>query len=94
MVCSSHLGGSLSSTGAKGFVLIGGDGDDNCGPNAIAGSLVLRNNTGGLEAIANTVGASVVTEGNSGAGPPPEDASPEDASPEDASPEVSGNGRH
>jgi len=51
-VCAIYLGGSLSSTGAKGFVLIGGDGDDNCAPNTIAGSLVLRNNTGSLEAIA------------------------------------------
>ncbi|PZS19000.1 MAG: hypothetical protein DLM54_07725 [Acidimicrobiales bacterium] len=81
-VCASPLGGSLSSTGAKGFVLIGGDGDDSCGPNAIAGSLVLRNNTGGLEAMGSTAQGQVVTTANSGAGPLPGDASPE----------VSGNG--
>jgi large repetitive protein len=82
-ICGSIVRGSLAVIGARGFVLIGDITDDSCGRNSIAASLVLLNNTHGVEVIGNYVGGALTSAGNSGAG----------ALPEDIGPEISGNGR-
>jgi YVTN family beta-propeller protein len=76
-VCASTVRGSLDVSSATGFVLLGDQGDDGCGPNRIGGSLVLTGNTGGLEAIGNLVVGALVNVRNSGAGAFPEDNGPE-----------------
>jgi hypothetical protein len=76
-ICGTTTRGSVTVTGATGFVLIGGDGDDNCPPNTILGSLSVQNNHAGLEVIANTISGALINSGNSGAGPLPEDTAPD-----------------
>ncbi len=72
-VCGSHfVGGSVSVINAGGLVIVGDPGDANCAVNTVSGTLLLRNNTHGVEAIGNTVGGLVVS-GNSGPGPFPGD---------------------
>ncbi|MDQ1420280.1 MAG: hypothetical protein QOJ52_2242 [Acidimicrobiaceae bacterium] len=72
-ICGSHVvGGSVDIVNAQGLVIVGDPGDANCAVNTISGTLLLRTNTHGLEAIGNTVGALVVS-GNSGPGPYPGD---------------------
>jgi hypothetical protein len=71
-VCNSTVSGSFSVVNATGLVVIGDQGDANCAVNTIGGTLVLRTNTGGVEAIGNTVGG-LVSSGNSGPGPYPGD---------------------
>jgi hypothetical protein len=66
------VGGSVDIVNAQGLVIVGDPGDANCAVNTISGTLLLRTNTHGLEAIGNTVGALVVS-GNSGPGPYPGD---------------------
>jgi hypothetical protein len=82
-VCASAVNGALSVSRATGFVLIGDNGDDGCAPNTIAGALIVRNNTHGLEVIGNRIRGAVIISGDSGNG----------AFPEDISPEVADNGR-
>jgi hypothetical protein len=72
LVCGSHIGGGLTVVKASGLVIIGDPGDVRCAANVITGSLTLKNNTHGVEAIGNTV-ASLVSTGNSGPGPYPGD---------------------
>ena len=74
-MCASTVRGSIAITGSTGFVLIG-DAGDGCVPNVIRGGDVLLLNSGGLEAIGNTIRTSL-NLGNSGRGPFPEDAAPE-----------------
>ena len=76
-MCKSTSAGSVSVTNSTGFVLIGDTGDDSCSPNTINGSLSLRNNTGGLDAVDNKVSGGILITGNSGSGPFGDDTSPE-----------------
>jgi hypothetical protein len=72
-VCGSNfVGGAVTISGAQGLVIVGDPGDAGCAPNTIGGTLLLTNNTHGLEAINNTVGGLIVS-GNSGPGPFPGD---------------------
>jgi hypothetical protein len=74
-VCGSRfIGGSITIMNAQGMVIVGDPGDVNCAGNTVGGTLVLRNNTHGVEAIGNTVGG-LVSSGNSGPGPFPRDTS-------------------
>ncbi|MDP9117783.1 MAG: Ig-like domain-containing protein, partial [Actinomycetota bacterium] len=74
-ICGTAIGASVTIQNAIGFVVVG-DLPDGCAPNHIAGSLTLRNNTGGVQAIGNYVGGTVIASGNSGAGPFPGDTAP------------------
>ncbi|MFF9646633.1 Ig-like domain-containing protein [Kitasatospora aureofaciens] len=76
-VCGTTVTGSLTATGASRFVVIGDPGDDHCAANQIQASVWLSNNTGGLEAIGNHIGGSLMVTGNTGTGPFPEDNRPE-----------------
>jgi len=67
-LCGSTVGGALNVVGARELVMIGDPGAA-CEPNVINGSLLLRNNTHGLEAIGNVIGGSLNAENNSGPGP-------------------------
>jgi hypothetical protein len=71
-VCASTVHGAVDISGAGGGVLVG-DQLDGCNPNTIGGSLILRNNTHGLQAVGNRVAAALSASGNSGAGPFPDD---------------------
>ncbi len=72
-VCGSHfVGGSVNVIKAGGLVVVGDPGDANCPVNVITATLLLENNTHGVEAINNTVGG-LVAFGNSGPGPYPGD---------------------
>ncbi|MER7757761.1 Ig-like domain repeat protein [Kitasatospora sp. NPDC097643] len=73
-MCGTTVTGTTSIQGASGFVLVGDPGDDGCTGNRINGSLLLSNNHGGLEVIANQVGGSVQVQGTTGTGPFPEDS--------------------
>jgi hypothetical protein len=73
-ICGSSVG-AVTVDGSTGFVVIG-DVVDGCAVNTIAGSLTLRNNTGGVQVIGNHVSGTVTTGGNSGAGPFPDDPAP------------------
>lgn len=75
-VCGTTVTGSLAVDGASKFVVIGDPGDDHCAANQINQSSVLSNNTGGLEAIGNHIGATLLVSGNTGTGPFPEDNRP------------------
>jgi hypothetical protein len=77
-LCSSSIGSSVNVTGASGFVLIGDPGDDACGGNTIGSSLVLQNDSGGVEVSHNPrISSSVSLLGDSGGGPFAEDTRPE-----------------
>jgi hypothetical protein len=76
-LCGTTVDGAVSVAKATGFVLIADSDDDACASNTIGGSLVLRNNTAGVEAIGNRVAGAMVSSGNTGAGPLPEDTAPE-----------------
>jgi hypothetical protein len=67
-ICGSRVGGSASIENANELVMIG-DLAAACSPNSIVGSLVLYNNTHGLESINNTIGGAVIPFGNAGPGP-------------------------
>ncbi|MDP9072609.1 MAG: hypothetical protein M3N98_00295, partial [Actinomycetota bacterium] len=71
-VCGSRLGGAATVAGDGRLVVIGDPGDAACRPNRIGGTLLLMNNTGGVEAIGNDV-ATVTASNNSGPGPYPGD---------------------
>jgi hypothetical protein len=72
-VCGSNfVGGSVNIIKAQGLVIVGDPGDANCAVNTLSGTLLLQNNTHGVEAIGNTVG-NLVVSGNSGPGPFPGD---------------------
>jgi len=71
-ICGSTVGGSVSVLNASSWVVVG-DEPDGCAANVIHGSLVLTNNTFGLQAIGNTVGGLVYAAHNAGAGPFPND---------------------
>jgi subtilase family serine protease len=73
-VCGSTVRGSVAVSNAAGFVLIG-DAVDGCATNTITGSLALTNNHHGVQVIGNKVGGAVLSSGNSGAGPFPDDTS-------------------
>ncbi|HEY5196661.1 MAG TPA: hypothetical protein VIJ51_06505, partial [Solirubrobacteraceae bacterium] len=64
--------GSVDIKSQTALVIVGDPGDAACAPNTIGGTLILQNNTGGVEAINNTVRALSVS-GNSGPGPFPGD---------------------
>ncbi|MFJ9847731.1 Ig-like domain-containing protein [Kitasatospora sp. NPDC101155] len=76
-VCGTTVTGSLAVGGASRFVVIGDPGDDHCAANQIQSSVRLSNNTGGLEAVGNHIGGSLMVTGNTGTGPFPEDNRPE-----------------
>jgi hypothetical protein len=71
-VCGSTIGGAVDVKNSGGLVLVG-DPADGCAPNTIGGALDVQNNTNGVEAIDNTVGGAILTDGNSGPGPRPGD---------------------
>jgi hypothetical protein len=71
-ICGTTVGGSVDVKSASGLVLVGDPGDAACAPNTINATLILQNNTGGVEAIGNQVGG-LVASGNSGPGPWPGD---------------------
>ena len=58
---------------STGFVLIGDPGDDACAVNTLKSGLTLTNNTGGFEAVGNSIAGTVSATGNSGHGPFAED---------------------
>jgi hypothetical protein len=66
-LCGTKVGGSIDVDYAKELVMVG-DRAALCTPNTTNGSLILRYNTHGVEAIGNTVAQLVVTS-NSGPGP-------------------------
>ncbi|GAB7184733.1 hypothetical protein ATKI12_4564 [Kitasatospora sp. Ki12] len=72
-MCGSTVTGTTNVHDASGFVLVGDPGDDGCAGNRIGGSLLLGDNHGGLEVVANQVGGSVQVQGTTGTGPFPED---------------------
>jgi len=76
-MCGNAIHGSVVESGSSAFVLVGDSGDDHCAPNSIGGSLILRDNHHGVEAVGNRVSGSVVSSNNSGTGPFPEDNAPE-----------------
>jgi hypothetical protein len=67
-VCGSSVGGTLDIKDAGDLVMVG-DSGDGCSPNQIGGSMLVKNNTNGVEAIGNTAGGAIVTTGDSGPGP-------------------------
>lgn len=71
-MCSTAIAGNVIVGRASGLTVIGDPGDAVCAANTIGGSLILTNNTGGVEAIDNTA-AHVVAANNSGPGPYPGD---------------------
>jgi hypothetical protein len=74
LCASTVVGGAVTVENSTGFVTIGDPVDDNCGGNNIHGSVVLRNNTAGLEVVANTIGSSLQVTGTAGTGPFSEDS--------------------
>ena len=72
-ICGTSTGGAVSVSNSAGLVVIGDTGDARCAVNTIGGSLLLTNNTQGVEAIGNTVRGAVVSSGNSRPGPSPGD---------------------
>jgi hypothetical protein len=81
-LCGNTINGSVNILSATGFVLVGDTLDDSCPINTISGSLVLENNSGGVDALNNKVHGAVVNSNNSGTGPFGDDTAPE----------ISGNG--
>jgi hypothetical protein len=73
-MCGSSAS-SVTVENATGFVVVG-DPADGCAANTLSGPLVLIHNTGGVQAIGNTVAGAVTASGNSGAGPFPNDTAP------------------
>ncbi|MDQ6613713.1 MAG: Ig-like domain repeat protein [Actinomycetota bacterium] len=71
-ICGTNTKGTVSVQRMAGLVIIGDPGDAACTPNRIGGSLILQDNTGGVEAINNTV-ARLVASNNNGPGPYPGD---------------------
>ena len=71
-ICGSAIGGSVDVKQASALVMVGDPGDAACAPNTISGFLILKNNTGGVEAINNTEHG-LLSSGNSGPGPFPGD---------------------
>lgn len=71
-LCTSSIGGGVNVQQATGLVIIGDPGDAACAPNSIDGTLQLENNSGGVEAIDNTVGNLLALD-NRGPGPFPGD---------------------
>jgi Big-like domain-containing protein len=69
-ICGSTINGSVDIEQSTGLVIVG-DPADECAPNTITGSLIVRNNTGGVVAIGNTVSGATSISGNSGPGPFP-----------------------
>jgi uncharacterized repeat protein (TIGR01451 family) len=59
---------SVSVHNSTGFVLVG-DAAHGCAPNTLSGSLVVTNNTGGVDVIGNRVSGAVAMSGNTGTGP-------------------------
>src|SRR5438309_1714051 len=76
-LCASNVIGSVSVSKATGFVVVGGPGDDRCNTNGLRSSVSLAGNTSGVEIGGNTIGGSLVVNGNSGAGPFADDSRPE-----------------
>jgi subtilase family serine protease len=74
-VCGSTVNGPVDVTNAGGFVLVG-DATDGCATNTITGALDLTNDHHGVQAIGNRVSGAVISSGNSGAGPFPDDLGP------------------
>ncbi|HWH10557.1 MAG TPA: Ig-like domain-containing protein [Solirubrobacteraceae bacterium] len=72
-ICGSAISGTVDIKSQTALVIVGDPGDAACAPNRIGGSLILQNNTGGVEAINNTVTGAVSASGNSGPGPFPGD---------------------
>jgi hypothetical protein len=68
------VGGAVTVSTSTGFVTIGDPVDDSCAGNSIQGAVTLRDNKGGLEVIANTIGGSLTVTGTAGTGPFPEDS--------------------
>jgi hypothetical protein len=70
-MCGSSAS-SVTVANSSSFVVIG-DPADGCATNTLSGSLTLIGNTGGVQAIGNSVAGSVTARGNSGTGPFPDD---------------------
>ncbi|HEY5196578.1 MAG TPA: Ig-like domain-containing protein, partial [Solirubrobacteraceae bacterium] len=50
-ICGSRISGSVDIKSQTALVIVGDPGDAACAPNTIGGTLILQNNTGGVEAI-------------------------------------------
>jgi hypothetical protein len=72
-ICNSTIGGTVDLENVTALVIVGDPGDARCAPNTIGGSLVLKGNSGGVEALNNHVHGSVLASKNSGPGPFPGD---------------------
>ncbi len=76
-VCRSHLTGPVSVSGSTGLVVIDSDRVATaCAGSTFQGPLTLADNTGGLQASANTITGPVRIDGNSGGGLPGEESVP------------------
>jgi hypothetical protein len=67
-VCGSRVGGAADVENGRELVMVG-DPAALCASNTVNGSLILRNDAHGLEAIGNTYGGSLLASGDSGPGP-------------------------
>jgi hypothetical protein len=75
-ICGSNARGSISISGATGYVLLGDPRDDQCPGNSFGGAIDLSSNRAGVEISGNQVSSNVSLSGNTGAGPFPEDVRP------------------
>jgi hypothetical protein len=73
-ICGSAIDGSVEVSRSAALVLIGDPGDASCAANRITGALSVKSNAGGVELIDNAVDGAILTEGDSGPGPYPGDA--------------------
>jgi hypothetical protein len=71
-ICATSVSGAVDIKNQRGLVIVGDPGDAACAPNTIHGALLLKDNTGGVEAIDNTEHG-LSASGNSGPGPFPGD---------------------
>jgi hypothetical protein len=71
-ICADAVTGNVQVGGATGLTMVGDPGHAGCGPNIIAGTLVLNGNHGGVEAI-NNYAHRLVASNNDGPGPFPGD---------------------
>ena len=75
-MCGSKATSSVTVTGARGFVLIGGPTDHGCAPNTINGDLSVADSRAGVYIEGNKIGGKVTVKGNSGLGGLPGDTAP------------------
>jgi hypothetical protein len=63
--CGASLNSSVSISGSTGPVILGGAAGSGCAGDKIVSTLTLKNNTGGISVVGNTLNGSVSATGNS-----------------------------